>query len=56
MGELPKEGIAISLGRFSFTVEEVEANRLKTFAVREHADENTEPAGEPEESAAEEVK
>ena len=34
LGELPAEGAVIALGGFSFTVEEVEGNRLKTLAVR----------------------
>ncbi len=55
LGELPEEGAAIQLAGFTFTVEEVEANRLKTLVVQ--ADE-TEPALEktPEQPAAEEDK
>lgn len=34
LGELPEEGAAISLHDFVFTVETVEANRLKTLMVR----------------------
>ncbi len=40
LGELPEEGTSISLSGFSFTVEEVEANRLKTLMVREHHSES----------------
>ena len=35
LGELPSEGTAIALNGFTFTVEEVEANRLKTLSVRD---------------------
>jgi len=54
LGELPEEGATISLEGFSFTVEEVEANRLKTLTVREQTDENGIPLDEPEKSAKEE--
>ena len=54
LGELPEEGTTINLDGFSFTVEEVEANRLKILAVREHVDENGVPLDEAEESAKEE--
>lgn len=54
MGELPEEGTAISLNGFIFTVEEVEANRLKTLVVREQADENRVPPDESEAPAKEE--
>ena len=33
LGELPEEGTTISLGDFTFTIEEVDANRLKTLSV-----------------------
>jgi putative hemolysin len=54
LGELPEEGTSISLSGFSFTVEEVEANRLKTLTVREHHSESEVSSDEPEESAMEE--
>jgi CBS domain containing-hemolysin-like protein len=33
-GELPEQGDVIDVGGFSFTIEEVERNRMKTLAVR----------------------
>jgi CBS domain containing-hemolysin-like protein len=50
-GELPEEGAVIILGGFSFTVEEVEANRVKTLAVREQNAESIMPLDEPVEPA-----
>ena len=35
LGELPEEGTSISMSGFSFTVQEVDANRLKTLSVSE---------------------
>jgi putative hemolysin len=40
LGELPEEGTTINMGNFSFTIEEVDANRLKTLSVRELVDDN----------------
>lgn len=51
LGELPEEGTTINMCGFSFTVEEVDANRLKTLSVRERVDKN---ATLPEDSAREE--
>jgi len=45
LGELPTEGVTVSMAGFSFTVEEVEGNRLKTLAVR--ANETDSPAEVP---------
>ncbi|MDH3637563.1 MAG: hemolysin family protein [Gammaproteobacteria bacterium] len=50
-GELPEEGADIIVGGFSFTVEEVDANRLKTLVVREHDEEGEVVAHESEEPA-----
>ncbi len=43
LGELPAEGTTINLGDFVFTVEEVEANRLKTLMVRKLQDNGGSP-------------
>jgi len=41
LGELPEEGTSITMSGFSFTVQEVDANRLKTLSVRELVDKDT---------------
>ncbi len=59
LGELPEEGVVIALGKYSFAVEEVEANRIKTLGVRKIEGDDRESPEEPEESqgvAFEEVK
>ncbi len=54
LGELPEEGTVIRLAEFSFTVEEVGANRLKTLTVRTYSDQSKEPSDDSEAPATEE--
>ncbi len=63
LGELPEEGTSIALGQYVFTIEEVEANRLKTLVVAKTEEESPRESGadpvqaapEPEKSSGESV-
>lgn len=52
-GELPGAGEEIMLGHFTFRVEEIEGNRLKTLSVRKSADHDKTPGQQPGEEGAE---